>query len=228
MPQIMHALDYRKTRDRRGVNRVPLVGKALSLAVADGLYEGAYIREFSGNVLSEAGVETFADLRLDSDDGRRLPPGQDYRLVVMATDITNGCLVRLPWDYQRLYGLDPDRQLVVDAVRASMAIPFYFKPVRLQGADGTLRHVPDGADVLQPTPRGALGGLNRHGVFEEGEGDETHGSVSFTRGHVVPAVVTPGDGKPDDAAMRDVVDPVKVFRGPLHQHEVFDGKVFDR
>lgn len=144
MLQIMHALEYRKVRDRRGVNRVPLVGKALSLAVADGIYEGEYIREFLGNVLCEVGVETFADLRLDSDEGRRLPPGQDYRLVVMATDVTNGCLVRLPWDYQRLYGLDPDRQLVVDAVRASMAIPFYFQPVRLQDADGKEAVLVDG------------------------------------------------------------------------------------
>lgn len=144
MLEVMHGLEYRKVRDRRGISRVPMVGKALSLALADGIYEGEYVREFLGNVLHEAGVETFADLRLDPAEGRRLPPGQDYRLVVMATDITNGCLVRLPWDYQRLYGLDPDRQLVVDALRASMAIPLYFKPVRLRDAEGKESILVDG------------------------------------------------------------------------------------
>src|SRR5581483_9036719 len=50
-------------------------------------------------------------------------------------DVTTGQLVRLPWDYRRVYGLDPDEQPVADAVRASMAIPFYFRPVTLTGAD---------------------------------------------------------------------------------------------
>lgn len=142
MAQIMYSLDYRKVRDRAGIDRVPVVGKGLSLLLEDGIYEGDYIREFVGNVLIEAGVETFADLRIDDADG--LPPERAYRLVVMATDITNGCLVRLPWDYERLYGLDPDRQLVVDAVRASMAIPFYFEPVRLAHADGSKAVLVDG------------------------------------------------------------------------------------
>ena len=45
--------------------------------------------------------------------------------------MTTGQLVRLPWDYRRVYGLDPDEQSVADAVRASMAIPFFFRPVTL-------------------------------------------------------------------------------------------------
>jgi NTE family protein len=144
MREIMFELDYRKVRDRAGVDRVPLVGKGLSLLFEDGIYEGAYIREFLGNVLYDAGVETFADLPVKGPDRAKLPPGQAYRLVVMATDITTGCLVRLPWDYRPLYGLEPDDQLVVDAVRASMAIPFYFEPVRLRHADGTTSVLVDG------------------------------------------------------------------------------------
>lgn len=144
MLEVMRELDYRKVRDRAGVDRIPLVGKGLSLVLEDGIYEGAYIREFLGNVLAEAGVETFADLRIDGPESDGLPPGQGYRLVVMATDISRGLLVRLPWDYQPLYGLDPDKQLVVDAVRASMAIPFYFEPWRLQHADGEESILVDG------------------------------------------------------------------------------------
>ena len=50
--------------------------------------------------------------------------------MVTATDITRGRLLRLPWDYARL-GLDPDEQLVADAVRASISIPLFFEPVKL-------------------------------------------------------------------------------------------------
>jgi len=52
----------------------------------------------------------------------------------MATDITQGRLLRLPWDYG-LLGLDPDEQLVADAVRASISIPLYFEPVTVRHGD---------------------------------------------------------------------------------------------
>ena len=48
----------------------------------------------------------------------------------MATDVTRGRLLRLPWDY-RLYHLEPDDQPVADAVRMSLSIPFYFAPCTL-------------------------------------------------------------------------------------------------
>ena len=76
-------------------------------------------------------MRTFADLRRDDpgDDPALTAPDHRYRLVVMATDVTNGRLLRLPWDYPR-FGLDPDEQLVADAVRMSLSIPFYFGPAR--------------------------------------------------------------------------------------------------
>jgi NTE family protein len=37
--------------------------------------------------------------------------------------------VRLPWDYPE-YGIDPGPARIVDAVRASMSIPFFFDPIR--------------------------------------------------------------------------------------------------
>lgn len=132
MATVVRSLDYRKFRDSGGLDRVPLVGAALSLWFEDGVYEGSYLREWLGNELAALGVETFADLR-DNDPGGdpTRAPDQRYRLVVTATDVTRGLLLRLPWDYRPLFGLDPDRQLVVDAVRASASIPFFFEPVTL-------------------------------------------------------------------------------------------------
>lgn len=66
-------------------------------------------------------------------------------------DLTAGQLVRLPWDYRRLYGLDPDEQSVADAVRASMAIPFLFQPATLKDAAGQSFTLVDGG-VLSNFP----------------------------------------------------------------------------
>ena len=45
----------------------------------------------------------------------------------MTSDITRGQLLRLPWSYEQ-YGINPDGQRLADAVRASMSIPFFFRP----------------------------------------------------------------------------------------------------
>jgi NTE family protein len=63
---------------------------------------------------------------------------------VTATDVTHGRLLRLPWDYAR-FGLDPDEQLVADAVRMSASIPFYFEPCTLRNAGtGEIATIVDG------------------------------------------------------------------------------------
>jgi predicted acylesterase/phospholipase RssA len=62
---------------------------------------------------------------------KNLKPDQRYKLVVMATDVTRGRLLRLPWDY-RLLNLKPYEQLVADAVRASSSIPLLFEPVTVR------------------------------------------------------------------------------------------------
>ena len=86
-------------------------------------------------------MTTFGDLAIDDDE---LPPEQRYRLVVTVADVTTGQLVRLPWDYRRVYGLDPDEQSVADAVRASMSIPFFFRPVSVTSAAGLTSTLVDG------------------------------------------------------------------------------------
>ena len=150
LTRAMRAVDYRSFRDRGLLDRVPIVGRGLSLLLENGIYEGTAVREWLGNLLADEGVETFADLRTDDPDSA-LAPHQRYRLVVVVADLTHGELIRLPWDYERTYGLDPDRQLVVDAVRASMSIPFFYEPVTLEAADGTRSTLVDGG-VLSNYP----------------------------------------------------------------------------
>jgi NTE family protein len=124
-------IDLARFPDARGLSRLGWPGRAISLVLQKGVFEGDYLRGAIHDVLKrEAGVERFGDLRLTPGVLEHLPPNRRYRLVVIVADASRGQLVRLPWDY-REYGLDPDRQFVADAVRASAAIPFFFKPARL-------------------------------------------------------------------------------------------------
>jgi len=131
LEQLMSELDYRKVPDRSGF-KLPLLSEGLSLFLDGGAYEGDYIHNWLRTELKALGVETFGQLRrADRDDDVNLPVHQRYKLVVTATDVTRGRLLRLPWDYEQ-FGLDPDTQLVADAVRASMSIPLYFEPQQLR------------------------------------------------------------------------------------------------
>ena len=152
MTDVMTTLDYRRFVDRSLLDRIPVGGPLLSLLKDDGVFEGEYLREWLGNLLvDECGVETFGDLAIEDDPHTSLPPERRYRLVVTATDVTRGELRYFPWDYEHAYGLDPDRQLVADAVRASMSIPFFYEPVTLTAADGTMSTLVDGG-VLSNFP----------------------------------------------------------------------------
>jgi NTE family protein len=130
LQQIMSELDYGRFKDGGLLTRAGLVGQLVTLVARSGIYRGDYLRDWLRELLAEHGTRTFADLRGD-DPATSLAPEQDYRLVVMASDVSQGCLRRLPWEYPR-YGLDPDQIEVVDAVRASMSIPYFFRSVKLR------------------------------------------------------------------------------------------------
>lgn len=140
----LEAVDNRRFTEyrRRGRLAGPVSG-AVDLMRQGGLHSGDYINEILGPPLEKAGVRTFGDLRIDDDHGTGLPPSQRYSLVVHVSDLTRRVLVRLPWDYAD-YGRVADEQRVIDAVQASMSIPFYFKPVKLPTADGEVTWVDGG------------------------------------------------------------------------------------
>lgn len=141
-------LPYRKFRDGGLVERVPVLGPAWGLLRGTGLYRGDFAHQWIRAELKNLGVQTFGDLAVDDD---HLLPERRYRLVVTVADLTTGQLVRLPWDYHRVYGLDPDEQSVADAVHASMAIPFFYRPATLRAASGRKSVLVDGG-VLSNFP----------------------------------------------------------------------------
>lgn len=154
MHEFVDSVDYTKFEQRGPIARhLGVVEDVAQLTLHDGLYTGDYLVEWLGGLLEQIGVTTFADLRLD-DPGSSLGPDQDYALVVHTADLTRGKLVRLPWDYPD-YGFDPNEQRIVDAVRASMSIPFFFRPVRHDVPAASF----DGVDYAAGTVTWVDGGL---------------------------------------------------------------------
>ena len=150
----VESVDYTRFEEGGALRRhLGVVADAEALMFHDGLYTGDYLVQWLGGLLDQIGVTTFADLRLD-DPGSSLGPGRDYALVVHTSDLTRGKLVRLPWDYPD-YGFDPDAQRIVDAVRASMSIPFFFRPVRHDAPAATF----DGVSYPAGTVTWVDGGL---------------------------------------------------------------------
>lgn len=143
--ELAFSVPLRKWRD---AGPVPYLGAAWGLVSDSSMYRGDVAYDWIRSELKNFGVTHFGDLHLDDD---RLLEGRRDKLVVTVADLTAAQLVRFPWDYRRLYGLDPDEQPVADAVRASMAIPFFYRPVKLTGADGTTSTLVDGG-VLSNFP----------------------------------------------------------------------------
>ena len=126
---VIATLDYTKFKDETRLDHIPGVGKGLSLWFKHGIYAGDFFHEWIGEQLDALGVQTFAQL-YSRDTGSSLPADQQYKLVVVASDVSRGNLLRLPWDYPTFH-LAPDSQRVADAVRASMSLPFFYRPVEL-------------------------------------------------------------------------------------------------
>ena len=139
--QLAMTVPYRKFLDPTPITGIPLLGPAWGVLGEEGIYKGDFAHDWISSQLANLGVRTFGDLAVDDD---HLLPERRYKLVVTVADVTTGQMVRLPWDYRRLYGLDPDEQPVADAVRASMSIPFFFRPVKLKSADGMTSTLVDG------------------------------------------------------------------------------------
>ncbi|HWW54509.1 MAG TPA: patatin-like phospholipase family protein [Acidimicrobiales bacterium] len=140
---VMHTVDYPQFADGPLLERLTgRLGEGVEVLLHEGAHSGNYLFEWLGPLLDGVGVTTFEDLAID-DPGTSLAPYQRYSLVVHTSDLSRRVLARLPWDYGE-YGMAADSQRVVDAVRASMSIPFYFRPVDVKTERGTATWVDGG------------------------------------------------------------------------------------
>ena len=142
MNTIMTDLDFSQFEDNPGIfaRHFKQTGEGLGLIMHEGLFKGQFLHDWITQILAARNVHTWGDLK-DNDPGSSLPPEQRYKLVVIVSDVSRGRMLRLPWDYQPLLGVDPDTQPVADAVRSSAGIPFFFRPFHMTAnADVTGGH----------------------------------------------------------------------------------------
>jgi NTE family protein len=113
------------------------VSQALELAAHKGLHPGKYFESWMRERLEQKGITKFGQLRVANSDGGTGSTGgtggtgeaAQYRLQVIASDITEQRMLVLPRDAQEHLGLDPDELEIAAAVRMSMSIPIFFDPV---------------------------------------------------------------------------------------------------
>jgi NTE family protein len=139
----VNAVDYAKFQDGRPWDDV-VAGKLADLLVHDGVYDGDYLKTWLSEQLAKKNVTTFSTMPYADPDGRDVPAEKAFRLVVNVSDITQGSLRQFPWDYQAHYGLDPGSIAIVDAVRCSMSIPLFYRPVKLRTPAGVTSWIVDG------------------------------------------------------------------------------------
>jgi NTE family protein len=131
MKTVMTDLDFSQFEDEHGIlGHFQLPAEGLGLLLHEGLFLGQFLHDWIAQILAAKNVHTWGDLK-DDDPGSSLPPEQRYKLIVIVSDISRGRMLRLPWDYEPLLGVDPDTQPVADAVRASAGIPFFFRPFHM-------------------------------------------------------------------------------------------------
>jgi len=127
---VLMDLDFSRLTDAGPLGTVPLIGslvKSVNLLTRLGIYEGDYLLGFMREKLAAKHIRTFADLQMPQFDDARYR----FKVRVIASDITRGRLLALPQDIAD-YGERPEAMEVALAVRMSMSIPFFFKPVRFR------------------------------------------------------------------------------------------------
>lgn len=176
LKSIIMDIDFKKFRDKGAWYKPRTWNFFRSL----GQYQGDYFEQFMHRLLKAKGVTTFRDLLSPNTDDHR-DGRYRWTLKVVAADLTLGRMVTLPND-ATLYDMDPDDLVVSKAVRASMSIPFFFKPVRMDGSylvdGGLLSNFPIHLFDQEGTPDWPTFGI----LLQEdsyGQAHDIHGPISF-------------------------------------------------
>ncbi len=139
LQQVVNSVDFSRLTDTSLIGRIPLLGPLANLLGKLGIYEGDYFLGLMRKLLKDRGITTFADLLIPElgDDRYR------FRVRVVASDLTRGTMLVLPQGLAA-YGYKPEEFEVALAVRMSMSIPYFFRPVVLRPKKALPSYVVDG------------------------------------------------------------------------------------
>lgn len=107
-----------------------------------GMHSGDNFYKWISELLADKGIHTFGDIKSTDLVDLEIPKYR-WRLKVTASDVTNGRLLTFP-DDAILFNIKPDEFEVALAVRMSMSLPLFFKPVRLKLPNNSEAVIVDG------------------------------------------------------------------------------------
>jgi NTE family protein len=117
-----------------------VAGDMVEFLKARGMHSGDYFLEWVREKLEAKGKLKFGDLR----DAAATSETRRYTLQVIASDLSARSMLVLPRDAALLGIDDPDELEIAEAVRMSMSIPVFFKPVVLEDRLGRSHTIVDG------------------------------------------------------------------------------------
>lgn len=126
LKNIMTVADFSKFLDSGAMNRIPIMGNIVELVEENGVFSGDKIEAWITELLKNKGKTKFKDVSINGKS----------KLNIIAADITKRNTLILPNDLKD-YDIDPMEFSIAKAVRMSISIPFFFKPVKLKYYGGT-------------------------------------------------------------------------------------------
>lgn len=139
LKEILMNIDCTEFLDKNKIPIISPIKKTTNLLRYKGLHSGDPLEEFISQLLEEKGKAKFKDV---TEDGKS-------RLKIIASDITRRKMLILSEDIKS-YGIDPMELKIAQAIRMSISIPFYFKPVKLYYKD-KVSYIVDGG-ILSKFP----------------------------------------------------------------------------
>lgn len=113
-------LDYTGFMDKGFIQHIPFAGDFTELLLYKGINKGDIFENWLDNILKSRGRSKFKDVSINGESN----------LKIIAADITRKKLLILPDDIAD-YGINPMDLNIAKAVRMSISLPFYFRPVIL-------------------------------------------------------------------------------------------------
>jgi NTE family protein len=136
---VLHEMHFKKFEDPTFLDHFSVAGDVAQFLVSRGMHSGNYFLGWIRELLAAKGKTKFGDLRDPSPSAEN----RTYRLQVIASDLSAQRMLKLPFDAKQ-FGIEPDELEIAQAVRMSMSIPVFFKPVTQRDRGGHRHTIVDG------------------------------------------------------------------------------------
>lgn len=119
LKSIMMDLDCDMFFKKKRIYNMNILKKSINLFKDKGIYSGDNVENYIKGLILAKGKNTFYDISKNGSS----------RLKIIASNVTEKDIMILPDDLMK-YGVDPMNFEISKAVRMSLSIPLYFKPVK--------------------------------------------------------------------------------------------------